>query len=180
VREVQLLAGADFQVQESDQLVITPSTLAYAMKRAARSGVALILTHSHPFATTTVGFSVVDDAGERRIFASARQRVPGPVHASMVFGQQAVAARAWASNGPVQAERVVVVGPHLHVFAPDEPNQPDERYDRQVRAFGRDGQCMLAHLRVGVVGCGGTGSAVAEQLSRLGVGHVVAVDPEEL
>ncbi len=36
---------------------------------------------------------------------------------------------------------------------------------------------MLQQLTVGVVGCGGVGSSVAEQLLRLGVGHVVAVDP---
>ncbi len=36
---------------------------------------------------------------------------------------------------------------------------------------------MLQHMTVGVVGCGGVGSAVAEQLLRLGVGRVVAVDP---
>ncbi len=36
---------------------------------------------------------------------------------------------------------------------------------------------MLQQLTVGVVGCGGVGSAVAEQLLRLGVGRVVAVDP---
>jgi len=36
---------------------------------------------------------------------------------------------------------------------------------------------MLQQMTVGVVGCGGVGSAVAEQLLRLGVGRVVAVDP---
>jgi len=35
----------------------------------------------------------------------------------------------------------------------------------------------LQHMMVGVVGCGGAGSAVAEQLLRLGVGRVVVVDP---
>ncbi len=53
-------------------------------------------------------------------------------------------------------------------------------YDRNVRAFGPDVQQTLADLRVGVVGCGGTGSAVAEQLVRLGVRHLTLLDPDVL
>src|SRR5882762_8696093 len=50
-------------------------------------------------------------------------------------------------------------------------------YDRQVRAFGGGIQGVLRGLRVAVVGAGGTGSAVAEQLARLGVGDLLIVDP---
>jgi hypothetical protein len=53
-------------------------------------------------------------------------------------------------------------------------------YDRNVRAFGPRVQGTLRALRVGIAGCGGTGSAVAEQLARLGVGHLTLVDPEDL
>lgn len=51
-------------------------------------------------------------------------------------------------------------------------------FDRQIRAFGSDGQRLLAQLRVGVVGAGGTGSAVCEQLIRLGVGELLVIDPD--
>lgn len=51
-------------------------------------------------------------------------------------------------------------------------------FDRQIRAFGPDGQRLLAQLRVGVVGAGGTGSAVCEQLIRLGVGELLVIDPD--
>jgi molybdopterin/thiamine biosynthesis adenylyltransferase len=49
-------------------------------------------------------------------------------------------------------------------------------HDRQVRAFGRDLQPLLKRLRIGVVGTGGTGSAVIEQLIRLGIGHLLIAD----
>jgi len=49
-----------------------------------------------------------------------------------------------------------------------------------VRAFGTGIQAALGELKVGVVGCGGTGSAVAEQLVRLGVRDFVLVDPKGL
>lgn len=36
----------------------------------------------------------------------------------------------------------------------------------------------MRQLRVAVVGCSGTGSIVVEQLARLGVGHLILVDPD--
>lgn len=56
----------------------------------------------------------------------------------------------------------------------------DERYDRQLRAFGRSGQHQLARLTVGVIGAGGAGSVVIETLAHLGVGGLIIVDPDHL
>jgi molybdopterin/thiamine biosynthesis adenylyltransferase len=52
------------------------------------------------------------------------------------------------------------------------------RFDRNVRAFGRQGQRRLEQVTVGIVGVGGLGSLVAEQLARLGVEDLVLVDPD--
>jgi hypothetical protein len=56
----------------------------------------------------------------------------------------------------------------------------DAIFDRNVRAFGPAIQAILGDLRIGIVGAGGTGSAVAEQLVRLGVRHLLLVDNDEL
>ena len=50
----------------------------------------------------------------------------------------------------------------------------------QVRLFGDRGQDTLAAQKVGIVGAGGAGSLINEYLSRLGVGHLVVLDPERL
>jgi hypothetical protein len=47
-----------------------------------------------------------------------------------------------------------------------------------VRAFGQEGQALLARTKVAIVGVGGTGSPVAEQLVRLGVRDVKLFDPD--
>lgn len=57
---------------------------------------------------------------------------------------------------------------------------PDTVFDRNVRAFGPDIQSVLGDLRVAIVGSGGTGSAVAEQLVRLGVRHFLLIDSDTL
>jgi hypothetical protein len=53
-------------------------------------------------------------------------------------------------------------------------------FDRQVRAFGEEIQELLATLHIGIVGNGGTGSAVAEQLIRLGVGRLSLFEGQTL
>ena len=57
---------------------------------------------------------------------------------------------------------------------------PDTVFDRSVRAFGPDIQNVIGDLRIAVVGVGGTGSAVAEQLVRLGVRHLLLIDNDTL
>jgi len=52
------------------------------------------------------------------------------------------------------------------------------RYQRNRQAITIAGQLRLFHSKVAVVGCGGLGGYVIEQLARLGVGSLVAVDPD--
>ena len=51
-------------------------------------------------------------------------------------------------------------------------------YDRHVRAFCSEGQERIIETKVGIVGTGGTGSAVAEHVVRLGVSDVLLIDPD--
>jgi len=51
-------------------------------------------------------------------------------------------------------------------------------FDGQVRAFGAAGQQRLQSFRVGIIGLGGTGSVVAQQLAYLGVRSFLLIDPE--
>lgn len=53
-------------------------------------------------------------------------------------------------------------------------------YDRQSLMFGDQGQAILVGQKVGVIGAGGAGSLIVEYLARLGVGHLVVIDPERI
>lgn len=61
-----------------------------------------------------------------------------------------------------------------------ETDRLPELFDRNVRAFGGEVQKVLGDLRIAVVGCGGTGSGVIEQLVRLGVRRIYMFDPDTL
>jgi hypothetical protein len=49
-------------------------------------------------------------------------------------------------------------------------------YDRHARLFGDTGQSILSNIKVGIIGLGGGGFLINEWLSRLGVGHIIAID----
>ena len=52
------------------------------------------------------------------------------------------------------------------------------RYQRNRQTISTRQQLTLFRSRVAVIGCGGLGGYVLEQLARLGVGTIVAVDPD--
>lgn len=54
------------------------------------------------------------------------------------------------------------------------------RYERQTRFFGEEGQQQLQATKVAVVGIGGLGCHVVQQLTLLGVGQLGLIDSEEL
>ncbi|MFN0008777.1 MAG: HesA/MoeB/ThiF family protein [Planctomycetota bacterium] len=83
---------------------------------------------------------------------------------------------------PVPFGRAWIVGDRLAAIRTfGGPTIPmDEAFDRNVRALGGGVQEALGDLQAGIVGCGGTGSAVAEQLVRLGVRRFVLFDPDRL
>lgn len=54
------------------------------------------------------------------------------------------------------------------------------RFDRNILFFGKEGQKCLSDASVAVVGVGGLGTHVVQQLALLGVGRLVLIDSEEL
>jgi hypothetical protein len=54
------------------------------------------------------------------------------------------------------------------------------RYDRSIRFFGEEGQRKLRASKVTIVGIGGVGGHVVQQLALLGLGSIAVIDAEEL
>ena len=52
------------------------------------------------------------------------------------------------------------------------------RYQRNRQAISAAQQLALFRSRVAVIGCGGLGGYIIEQLARLGVGTIIAIDPD--
>lgn len=86
-------------------------------------------------------------------------------------------------SGRYELASATVLGPTVRTLrpAPTASSAPTgETYNRQARMFGDRGQDILAGLKVAVIGVGGGGSLINEMLARLGIGHILAIDPDKV
>ena len=148
--------------------------------RAARlEGLEPGICHTHPCGA--VGFSAQDDANERELVDLAQRR-NGPeasLTSLLLEASGRVRARVWSSPDVTpQTLTVREVGKRLvRWLGRDEGSVGVPTFlHRQQLAIGAEAVEELQSLRVGVVGCGGTGSAVATMLARLGVGRLLLID----
>jgi len=182
VREVIPVEANDVISASASHMKIRSRSFLRAMKRAHQTEQCFVFVHSHPEGVSK--HSPQDDSEEHQLFRTAYIRIASaPVHASVVFptGEQP-SGRVWLDDGTTQPiERVRVVGKRFRFyFSTANREVVPPIYDRQVRAFGKDFQRIVSRLHVGVVGSGGTGSSVMEQLTRLGVGEISVFDEQML
>lgn len=157
-------------------VTLKPEFCSHLANQAKHNGAGVLLAHTHISNQPLEGFSVVDDEGEPPMAAYFNRRLPGRVNFTAVITAQEVHAR---EMGPGAAQPVALVG--LELVMPAQPGScVDGKFDRQVRAFGKDGQLALSALTVAIVGLGGTGSVVAQQLAYLGVTRFVLIDPDKV
>jgi hypothetical protein len=142
-----------------------------------------LAVHNHG-GTDRVAFSDVDLNSHERGYPALLDLVNGPPVGAIVCALNAVAGDIWLPNGKrVPLTSTIVVGPQRRVLTPKPISTRvavDGSFERQTRLFGRVGQGLLQTSKVGVVGLGGVGSLVAQQLGRLGVGEVILIDFDRL
>jgi molybdopterin/thiamine biosynthesis adenylyltransferase len=181
VREVVPVEDADILEASSHHMKIASRSFLRAMKKADCAKSCFVFVHSHPDGYPH--HSDQDDEEEKKLFSTAYMRIKtAGVHGSLVFMNAAPSGgRVWLEDGShAPLERIRIIGNRFRfVFLEQQHASIPEFFDRQVRAFGPDVQQLLKQLRIGIVGVGGTGSCVAEQLVRLGVGSVLIADGEK-
>lgn len=173
VHTVVPIADEDFLRREAYGLSIASSALTRVAKLAKYESLSVIFAHSHPEGVPE--FSEQDDREEARLLPFLQARVPDRVHGTVVLTEHHIQGRLYVPE-QIAVDEIVVVGDRIRSWTPQPAVDVEPFFDRQVRAFGPDIQRLLRRLRVGIVGVGGTGSPVAEQLCRLGVGHLRLFD----
>jgi molybdopterin/thiamine biosynthesis adenylyltransferase len=170
------IASSDDVVSASSiEITFAPQFLTRCSRRARDSGCALALLHTHPSGANC--FSPVDDETEKKLAQFMDTRSCGRPTFSLVLCDGALLARLFGSQNYVT---VRVVGKNVEVFGGARLGNTDlsRQYDRQVQAFGKEGQDVLSRLTVAIVGLGGTGSVLAQQLAHLGVQDFILLDPD--
>lgn len=178
VRDVLAVQSDEYLVREPDRLSITSRSYVRAAKRAAELSASVIFAHSHPAGIDQ--FSMQDDREEPKLMEFFAARLPECAHGGLlvVAGRQ-FRGRVRLGENWTDIDRVRVIGRRFRLLDQVAGTQPmAEVFDRQVRALGPDLQRILQRMHIGIVGAGGTGSALIEQLVRLGVGTVSIFDGE--
>ena len=150
-----------------------------------------ISCHSHPFENADVWFSSVDDKNDKYLFSYFYDEIIKYKNKSemltMVFGQNTIASRAYNLNDKTfeEIDNIVSMEYPIKYFAPTNNKKKsffnnNELFNRQVLAFGEEGQGLLSSLKVTLVGAGGTGSILSEALIRLGVKELIIIDHDKL
>jgi molybdopterin-synthase adenylyltransferase len=176
VREVHPAPEMAYEIRTETRAQLRPEFLVPLVQRARQEQLSVIFVHTHPFTEGTPSFSPIDSEGEKHLAGFLSRRVADIEHAALLVGPDGCSGRRLGLLEPVA---VVQLGGKVELlFDPSESSGLDERWDRQVRAFGPEGQAVVRRARVVVVGVGGTGSVVAQQLAHLGVSDFVLVDPD--
>lgn len=185
VRRTVAIEEADFDIQEQYQLRIAPRAINGLMALCEAGNVGAGFCHSHP---DNIPYSYADTYGENRLSGTARSFCPeGMPFASILFYPDGiVGARVWVGSeiDPIDVDEIVIVGGSIRKIRFSDREEissvdPD-MFSRQILALGDGGQAAIESTKVGVVGVGGTGSACAEQLVRLGVKDFVLLDGDSL
>jgi molybdopterin/thiamine biosynthesis adenylyltransferase len=182
VREVIDVPATAFFERTPKSLSWSTTPLFRIAKKAMLRDSAICVAHSHP--RDALFFSDRDDIADKESFeiVFGRMETERP-HFALVMDQSGeFLVRAYDSTiKPHPVELVRIVGDRLHIRYPgrNHTSTPAE-FDRQARAFGRWTTADLAQLRIAVVGCGGTGSAVASLLARSGVSRFLLIDPDRV
>jgi molybdopterin-synthase adenylyltransferase len=171
VAEVVIAESDDCIAASAAEITFAPQFLTRVTRHARQTKRCFALLHTHP--SGFPDFSVTDDTAEADLAGFLIGRSEGRPCFSMVLCDGHLIARRFG-----EAARVAVREVGLKVVLHGGPagGRGEQRYDRQVRAFGEDGQAILRGLDVAIVGLGGTGSLVAQQLAYLGIRRFVLVD----
>lgn len=181
VREVVLAEdGVDYVPGRRGYRELRGEFVTHQVRRARDLGLAYLAVHNHR-GSTSVAFSDPDLASHERAYPTLRQVARQPV-GGLVCAMEAIAGDIWWPDGTrTTIDRTVILGSNRTVLTPavdrTEPSV-SARYDRQSLLYGSAGQAIVGATKVVVVGAGGVGMLVVQLLARLGVGHIVVIDPD--
>jgi hypothetical protein len=168
-------------VRKPDRVTWSTDILLPLLSEADRDNLSILKIHGHRGFDR---FSNVDDTSDRALFPSVHGWVDGnnPHGSAILMDDGRCFGRLVHADGSFEPlSRVAVVGDDIEIFDATEVDDAVPEHARRVmQTFGKGTYQTMTKLRVGVVGCSGTGSPVVEQLARNCVGSLVLVDPDRV
>ena len=178
----EVIPVRDDQVLKSTKNLVTWKTASFVsvLKRAEANGHTVAIVHNHPAQSAV--FSAQDDANEPDLaqLAVNRNGVGTELLSIILTADCQLTGRVWIRpvRGAFEPMRMIrVIGDRIDMhYRGRGVEEGLPAFHRQALAFGHAFNQDLRQLRIAVVGIGGTGSAVAMLLARLGVGQLALID----
>jgi len=148
-----------------------------AIDRAAPRGDIVIAVHSHPGGF--YAFSDIDDKSDLALMSALQQATDQVAGSAIMIPDGPMRARIYENGRAARnIDLIMVVGTDIFSWwnegaTATGPIVPAMAFTSGMRAW-------LGRLSVCVIGVSGTGSIVAEQLARLGVGEIIVIDFDRL
>ena len=178
--EILPIPEEDILSSSSQHITWKTNSFVHALKLAQARGMTVVLIHSHPGGLTK--FSEQDDANEADLLELAQHRNGSETQllSVVITSDGNLAGRLWVSQQQSVPLRLVqVVGESIRLHYPGRgKGLASPVFQRQALAFGEALNQDFSMLRVGVVGCGGTGSAIAMLLPKMGVRQIALFDKD--
>jgi ThiF family len=152
------------------------------MEAAMDENLGIVVFHAHDHEGVP-GLSNDDLRSADKLIPMFQKRVPGRPHGTIVVSRTHASGLVWLPSirKPVPLARLRLFGSAIVDLESQRENPapvPPAQYARQTLVVSREGQARLRAAKIGVVGAGGGGSHVIQQLAYLGVGEIVVVDPD--
>lgn len=184
-RSMHWVADDAYLERSAIELRVAAQTYIKMLAQAENDGEVAIWVHTHPNGSPPTA-SHKDEIVDSQIAEVFRIRTGSEYYASLILSASADGFNFTgkiATESATQAlDRIWCVGDRWKLKKRFDcaAEEKEVIFDRNVRAFGPAIQSTISDLKVAVIGCGGTGSAVAEQLVRLGVRKLILIDPDTL
>lgn len=173
VQDVLVVPYSECSVRRPDAITWPGSRVEEAIERAAIAGQAVVAIHSHP--GLLFAFSQADDESDSTLMPALFHGGIQPCGSAVMTAEGAVRARLYHDGcSPKPVDLVTVVGDDLTWWWDDlsSPSGPTAC----PMAFTTPMAKWLERMSACVIGVSGTGSIVAEQLARLGIGELILID----
>lgn len=178
VRRVVPVPTEDYLERLTYHLEIAPRFYNSIVDRAASERLVPVICHSHPF-DGPAHYSSSDDFGEKRLLPVLESLLPGQKPGSLLVTYSSVSGRQLDQNMFRYFHSIITGGARYRTVLIANGRKrasDDEMFQRQRLAFGPEGQEVLSNLTVAIVGLGGIGSLMAEEVVRSGVERLIIVD----
>jgi molybdopterin/thiamine biosynthesis adenylyltransferase len=177
VKEIITLQSDDLVVHTRHGLEIKEKVYREILLKAKILELSIIVFHSHPFAQKA-WFSSIDDSNDLLHGKFIKKHIPFIFYANVIVSQNEFKARLFDKRREtfIDIDKIKAFGK----FSGSKDNSNLTEYDRNYRAFTKPGQKIISSQKVAIVGCGGLGWQIALQLTSLGVGKLLLIDPDKI